>query len=105
MEYTIIIEKNKNGWYTGQCEQIPEAISQGATIDELKENMADAIKMVLDYKKEETRRKYQSTSVTLKLPSKTGEFDKRTNRRRRVESAIPGARVIELVPDAFGTGR
>ena len=26
MEYTIIIEKNKNGWYTGQCEQIPEAI-------------------------------------------------------------------------------
>ena len=59
MEYTIIIEKNKNGWYTGQCEQVPEAISQGATIDELKQNMADAIKMVLDYKKEETRRKYQ----------------------------------------------
>ena len=58
MEYVIIIEKNKNGWYTGQCEQVPEAISQGATIEELKENMADAIRMVLDYKKAETRKLY-----------------------------------------------
>lgn len=51
MEYAIIIGKNKNGWYTGQCEQIPEAISQGVTLEELKENMADAIKRVLDYKR------------------------------------------------------
>ena len=58
MEYTIIIQKNANGWYTGQCEQIPEAISQGETLEELKENMADAIKMVIDYKKEETRKQY-----------------------------------------------
>ena len=58
MEYTIIIEKNANGWYTGQCEQIPEAISQGKTLEELKENMADAIKMVIDFKKEETRKQY-----------------------------------------------
>lgn len=58
MEYAIIIEKNPNGWYTGQCEQVPEAISEGATLEELKENMADAIKMVLEYKKEETRSHY-----------------------------------------------
>jgi len=58
MEYAIIIEKNKNGWYTGQCEQVPEAISQGATLEELKVNMADAIKTVLDYKKEHTRSLY-----------------------------------------------
>ena len=53
-----IIQKNANGWYTGQCEQIPEAISQGETLEEVKENMADAIKMVIDYKKEETRKQY-----------------------------------------------
>ncbi len=58
MEYTIIIQKNANGWYTGQCEQLPEAISQGETLEELKENMADAIKMVIEYKKEETRKSY-----------------------------------------------
>ena len=49
MDYTIIVQKNENGWYTGQCEQVPEAISQGATLEELKENMADAIKMVIEY--------------------------------------------------------
>ncbi len=58
MDYTIIIQKNENGWYTGQCEQVPEAISQGETLEELKENMADAIKMVIDYKKVETRKQY-----------------------------------------------
>ena len=58
MDYTIIIQKNESGWYTGQCEQVPEAISQGETLEELKANMADAIKMVIDYKKEETRKQY-----------------------------------------------
>ena len=47
MEYTIIIEKNENGTEFIYTKELP--ISQGATIDELKENMADAIKMVLDY--------------------------------------------------------
>ena len=33
-------------------------VVRGATLEELKENMADAVKMVLDYKKEETRSHY-----------------------------------------------
>ncbi|MBP5663707.1 MAG: type II toxin-antitoxin system HicB family antitoxin [Bacteroidales bacterium] len=49
MDYTIIVQKNENGWYTGQCEQVPEAISQGETLEELKENMVDAIKMMIEY--------------------------------------------------------
>ena len=63
MDYTIIVQKNENGLYTGQCERVPEAISQGATLEELKENMADAIKMVLDYKKEETRKSYLGQKI------------------------------------------
>lgn len=50
MEYTIIIEENENGWLTGQCEQLPEAISQGKDMDDLMANMKDAIELVLDYK-------------------------------------------------------
>ena len=69
MEYTIIIQKNANGWYTGQCEQLPEAISQGETIEELKENMADAIKMVIECKKEETRKSYIFPSASRFIPS------------------------------------
>jgi len=48
MEYTIRIKKDKkSGWLTGQCEQIPEAISQGKDLEELMFMMEDAIKLVL----------------------------------------------------------
>ena len=50
MEYTIIIEKDpESGWYVGKCIQVPAAMSQGETLDELMENMKDAISLVLDY--------------------------------------------------------
>ena len=53
MDYTIRIEKNKDGWLTGQCEQLPQAISQGKNMEDLMENMEDAIETVLDYMREE----------------------------------------------------
>ena len=57
MEYTILIHKDeKSGWYCGQCEQLPGAISQGATFEELMENMKDAISLILEYNKEKPAR-------------------------------------------------
>ncbi len=54
MEYTILIHKDiDGGWYCGQCQQLPGAISQGKTLDELMENMKDAIQLVLEYNKEQ----------------------------------------------------
>ena len=50
MNYTISIQQNKNGWLTGQCEQLPEAISQGKDLEDLMENMKDAIELVLEVK-------------------------------------------------------
>ena len=53
MEYTIVIEKDpKTNTYTGQCVQVPAAISQGDTYEELIENMKDAINLVLGYYKD-----------------------------------------------------
>jgi len=52
MEYTAIIEKMSNGWYFAQCEQIPNAITQGETIDEAKENLKEAIYLVLEAERE-----------------------------------------------------
>ena len=49
MEYTIRIQKDlKSGWLVGQCEQLPEAITQGKDFDELMFMMKDAIKLVLE---------------------------------------------------------
>jgi len=52
MEYTAIIRQTEDGWYAAKCAQIPEAITQGKTIQEATENLADAITMILEIKKE-----------------------------------------------------
>jgi predicted RNase H-like HicB family nuclease len=56
MNYTAIIRKTDDGWYAARCAQIPEAITQGRTIREVQDNLADAIDLVLQMKKEQTRK-------------------------------------------------
>ena len=64
MEYSIIIEKNpETGWYCGQCKQLPEALSQGKTLDELMANMKEAISLVLEYNKEKVRENFKGERV------------------------------------------
>jgi len=46
------IEKGENGWYVGQIEEMPEVISQGKTIEELKDNLMDAFMLVIDHRRE-----------------------------------------------------
>ena len=48
MKLTAIIEKSKDGWYVGQVEEMPGAISQGKTIEEVKDNLSDAVKLLLE---------------------------------------------------------
>ena len=60
MKYTIYIETNEDGWLTGQCEQLPQAISQGENLDDLMENMKDAIELVLTYQREKFLEKYKT---------------------------------------------
>ena len=53
MDYTIIVEKDQaTGFYSGQCQQLPEAITQGKTMDELLDNMREAIALVLEEQKQ-----------------------------------------------------
>ena len=58
MEYTAIIKDLGDGWYMGQCEQIPGAMTQGRSIEEVKENLKDAIQLVLNFEKERCRKSY-----------------------------------------------
>ena len=59
MEYTAIIKEVEDGWYMGQCEQVPGAITQGQTIEEVKENLKEAIALVLESEKEHCQRRYE----------------------------------------------
>ena len=59
MQYTAIIQKTENGWYIGQCEQVPGALTQGKTIEEVKENMKEAIQLVLETEKDIRAQQYR----------------------------------------------
>ncbi len=62
-ELSIIIQKDKNGMYVGQIEEFPEAISQGETIDALKENLIDALKLFLETQKSMLTKAYSNKKI------------------------------------------
>lgn len=47
-KYRVLVDRELVGGYSAQCVELPAAISQGETLDELADNMADALKLVLD---------------------------------------------------------
>lgn len=55
MKLTLIVKKGKNGFLIGQIKELPEVFTQGLTIEELKENIGDALEMYL----EDVRERYQ----------------------------------------------
>lgn len=55
MKLTLIIKKGSNGYLIGQIKELPEVFTQGLTVEELKENIADALEMYL----EDVRERYQ----------------------------------------------
>ena len=64
MEYSIIIEKDpESGWYIGQCAQLPEALSQGETLDVLMKNMKEAIELAVECRKKEMKNLYLNRKI------------------------------------------
>jgi len=47
MKFTLIYGID-DGWYVGRLQEIPGVISQGETLEELKENIADAYKLLVE---------------------------------------------------------
>ncbi len=58
LKLTAVIEKSDDGWYVGQVEEIPAAISQGRTVEELKENLTDAVMLLMETNRELTEKEY-----------------------------------------------
>ncbi|MCX6279526.1 MAG: type II toxin-antitoxin system HicB family antitoxin [Bacteroidetes bacterium] len=54
IDFSVVIEKSDDGWYVGQIPEVPEVISQGKTIEELKENLLDALNLVMSTNRETT---------------------------------------------------
>ena len=54
-EFTAIFEKDGE-WYVGYCPEIPEANGQGRTVEECRKNLAQAIALVLEDRREDALR-------------------------------------------------
>ena len=54
-KYAVVIHEDPDGGYWGEVPALPGCYSQGETVEELKENVREAIAGVLDVLKEEGR--------------------------------------------------
>ena len=54
-EFTAIIERDEK-WYIGYCPEIPGANGQGKTVEECKQNLAEAISLILHDRREDAQR-------------------------------------------------
>lgn len=55
-EFTAIIESASEGGYFAYCPEITGANGQGETIDECRKNLADAIALILEDRRDEVLR-------------------------------------------------
>ncbi len=51
-EFTAVIEKDGD-WFVGYCPEIPGANGQGATVDECRASLVDAIALILEDRRED----------------------------------------------------
>ena len=54
-EFTAIIERDEQ-WYIAYCPEIPGANGQGATLEECKQSLSDAIALILQDRREDAHR-------------------------------------------------
>jgi len=59
----MMVEEGENGYYVGQIVEYPAALSQGKTIDELENNLKDALKLLLQEQKEQLNKEYKTRKV------------------------------------------
>jgi len=62
MKYTLVIKQGKDGFLIGQLKELPAVFTQGMTVSELKENIADVVEMYF----EDMRENYHPQGVMLK---------------------------------------
>lgn len=50
--FTAVFEQD-DSWWVAWCEEVPGAITQGATVDEARESLKEAIQLVLEARREQ----------------------------------------------------
>ncbi len=51
--YTAVLTPGEDGWVCAQIAEVPEAISQGRSVEEAKVNVTEALELALAWRREE----------------------------------------------------
>jgi antitoxin HicB len=63
--YTAVLTPSEDGWICAQIAEVPEAISQGRTLDEAKANVAEALQLALEWRRDEGEALPEPAQVTV----------------------------------------
>jgi len=61
----MLVKKAEEGGFTGKCLELPGAISEGETMEELRANMIEAILLVQESIKEEAELKHEQITEVI----------------------------------------
>lgn len=70
--YTAVLTPGEDGWVCAQIAEVPEAISQGRTLDEAKANVTEALELALEWRRDEGEALPQRSQVTVTLVTVSG---------------------------------
>ncbi len=63
--YTAVITAGEDGWFCAQVPEVPEAISQGRTLDEARLNVEEALQLALEWRIAEGETPPEPVGVTV----------------------------------------
>jgi predicted RNase H-like HicB family nuclease len=63
--YTAVLTPGEDGWICAQIAEVPEAISQGRTLEEAKSNVTEALELALEWRRDEGEEIPQRAQVTV----------------------------------------
>ena len=70
--FTAVFEEAEEGGYTAFVEELPGAISQGETIEEARENLKEAIELILEVNRENALKEVEEARI-VREPIVVGE--------------------------------
>ena len=66
LRFTILFEDGEDGWIVAWVKEVPGPISQGSTREEARENMIDALRLMLSPEPEDAGTESESVELTLR---------------------------------------
>jgi predicted RNase H-like HicB family nuclease len=65
LTYTAVLTPGEDGWICAQIAEVPEAISQGRTLDEAKANVTEALELALEWRRDDGEPLPERAQVTV----------------------------------------